>query len=60
MGNVDTSRLLDPRFLDLDGDAGEPAKPELFPDCHGIVTPPRFDPVCRSDYDEVLSIPPNL
>jgi tRNA 2-thiocytidine biosynthesis protein TtcA len=29
MGNVDTGRLLDPKFLDLDG--AEPKTPELFP-----------------------------
>ena len=40
MGNVDTSRLLDPRFLHLDGArrrAGNTIPEELFPDCHGIV-----------------------
>ena len=37
MGNVDTGRLLDPRFLDLDGETGRAGEPaELFP----IVTEP--------------------
>jgi len=33
MGNVDTGRLLDTRFLDLEGDTREPETqvPELFP-----------------------------
>ena len=32
MGNVDTGRLLDPRFLDLDGDtANRNTTAELFP-----------------------------
>jgi len=31
MGNVDTSRLLDTRYLDLDGDADEAVTRELFP-----------------------------
>jgi hypothetical protein len=26
MGNIETSRLLDPRFLDLDGDAEDEVK----------------------------------
>jgi tRNA 2-thiocytidine biosynthesis protein TtcA len=36
MGNVDTSRLLDPRFLNLDGDS--PAAPETVTDLFPIVT----------------------
>jgi len=36
MGNVDTGRLLDPRFLDLEGERAPAADPELFP----IVTEP--------------------
>ena len=32
MGNVDTGRLLDTRYLDLDGESGPSAAPaELFP-----------------------------
>ena len=31
MGNVDTGRLLDPRFLNLDSEPASPPNPELFP-----------------------------
>jgi tRNA 2-thiocytidine biosynthesis protein TtcA len=45
MGNVNTSRLLDPRFLDLDGRVSQDVNPGVSPDVSQDAGPPELFPI---------------